>query len=670
MATKKNDTTFAAFEHSINERAKCTPNGFINLKVAFCAIVCDFEEVNAIFTDVKMPLRDFANVFFDAKSAEIISHDVSPSLDVKVLLNHFKDIEKDLITELDIFLAVMTTICRRPNSNAFSLLNENVCTPKHLLEQTELMLNNSSPKTTIVPANPANNIHIAEPIGLTSIINRIDTLKNSQIGLLIEINSPTPHGKTELINYLAQRYASQENNVFLSCNNQIDSTPKIKSSIINKTIIVDDIDQKKDVLHLVKKDVFKKGTTIICSTTKLLDTTRLEKCRPENHIIINLDIYTEEMVVEIIDNRVDFGIGRDVFDIASKSGFTNLGELLQIAVLSNTIKLKDPSLSTKERITSAIFNLYGVEEKSISNIVDVFKTLENKIKTQIFGQDFAIEKICNSIRTNLMGFKTNDARPNGIFALVGASGVGKTQTARIIAQDLGFNCLVLNMGEYHSSSHINKLIGAAAGYVGYDKGNGILYDAIQKNPKTIIILDEIEKADPKIADLFLSCFDSGAITTSSGLEVSFSESIFFLTSNSGITHGAAPIGINKSNTIDTTLFNLDDFKSDFRSEFTNRFTDIIEFSHLNKESLLSITNYSISKILKNASSKLGCQFSLSHHVATTILDKCDTKECSARPIERMVESTIGGAISKYIVDNGVLNNTISITVVDGEITVS
>lgn len=657
MKSTKPTNVLTAFNNKVYQRAKHSDCGYITLKHALATIVCDFDEANEIFKDFKMPLREFADTYLPKNSKDVITTDPVPSIDQSVITRSFVGMSDDMVTELHIFQSVITTICRRPNSEVYELLNKHVCEPEVLLENVSSMLDH---KPQALKLDAVEN-SVAKPIGLSSVIDRIDVLKNSNLGFFIEINAKSRCGKTALIDYLAQRYFKESSNVFHSVGIKSENLSNLKSDKSEKIIIIDDLDQKSDAFQRIKKHAFKKGTTIISSTTNNLDTTQLNKCYPENHIIISIDNYTENDSISIIDKCSD-GNGDVVFKIANGLGYTAIGEQIRISELAIELQKSKPAADFSTCVKDAITHIYENNQKDVFNLMASFGDLEEKVKKEIFGQDLAIDKICNSIKSSLLGFKTNEARPNGIFALVGASGVGKTQTARVIAKELGYECLVLNMGEYHSSSHINKLIGAAAGYVGFDKGNGILYDAIAKNKKTIIVLDEIEKADPKIADLFLSCFDSGTINTSSGIEVQFNETIFFLTSNAGVSVDSSPIGLTKRSNAKTTTFDIDEFKDHFRAEFVNRLTDIIEFANLEKEALLSITEFSIEKIVANASLKLGYDISVSPKVAQTILDRCNESEQGARPIERLVESIIGNKVANYIIANRSIAKPIKIDV--------
>ncbi|MGR5365795.1 AAA family ATPase [Photobacterium damselae] len=662
MKTTNNSNLLEAFNRKVYYRAQHSTGGYITLKHAFAAIVCDFNEVNKQIIGTPIALREFAERYIVEESNSIITTKPVPSVDQSVMNRYFLEVAPNRINELFIFQAVISTVCRRPNSDIYNLLTTHLIEPELLLENVSKLVESNIPRTL-----GAIEYSTEKPVGLDSVIERITLLKQSELGFLIEINSNSRSGKSMLLNYLTNHF-SGNSEVFQSIDSKSDNIKELKDISSKKVIIIDDLDEKKDALYKIKKHVFQKGTTVICSTSARDDILKLAKTSPENHICIDISNYSDSEMITIL-NKFSDGRGDEVFSVSSRYGLHLIGEKLLIAELALTFSQMRPSETFNNCIQLAIATIFEKDDYNSTNLINSLCDLKHKVKAEIFGQDAAVDKICNAIQSSVLGFKTNTARPNGIFALVGASGVGKTQTAREIAKSLGYECLVLNMGEYHSSSHINKLIGAAAGYVGYDKSNGILYDAIQKNSKTIIVLDEIEKADPKIADLFLSCFDSGSINTSSGIEVCFGETIFFLTSNAGISHTTSNIGLTKETNKSHFSFNLDDFKANFRAEFVNRFTDIIEFKQLDDTSLLAITNHSIRRVVTNAQERLNCKISIASDVSEEILKRCEISDYGARPIERLVESIIGSKITKHIIESKNPISSISVSVVNGAITV-
>lgn len=313
-----------------------------------------------------------------------------------------------------------------------------------------------------------------------------------------------------------------------------------------------------------------------------------------------------------------------------------------IEVLERCTTVHDRDLITSEVVQSAVASVKGIPLDILtSGLAEKLRNLQGNIKKSLFGQDEAVSKICEQIQLSSLGFKVKDKQPRCSFMMLGASGVGKTETTELIGKELGTGSLILNMGEFQESHTISKLLGAPPGYLGHDKGDGLLAEFVAKNPNGIIVFDEIEKATSKIFDLLLGVLDKGSLTTNTQKEVDFSGNIIFFTSNCGVdTAEGASFGIlgekSTKNTIDHDVF-----EQTFRPEFRNRLTAIIDYKTLDEEDVILVARKSINKIFDRVIKQYGINVSVSEEAIKFICTHYYCHEMGARPIERGVEKEIG-----------------------------
>ena len=265
----------------------------------------------------------------------------------------------------------------------------------------------------------------------------------------------------------------------------------------------------------------------------------------------------------------------------------------------------------------------------------MLKNLETSLKEEIFGQDEAIKELCSTIKLSYAGLKAENT-PKGVFLFTGSSGVGKTELCKVLANTLGLNLERFDMSEYAEKHTVSRLIGAPAGYVGYDEG-GLLSNAIRKNPFSVILFDEIEKAHPDLSNTFLQIFDNATLTDSSGLKVDFRNCIIVMTSN---------LGLKESNYMgflgdkeDKAQRAISEF---FAPEFINRIDKIIHFNDLDDEVLSKI----VQKELDNLSSRLKNIIIKADNKAKLYLaKKAYKKEFGVRLLKRIIASEISEKIS-------------------------
>lgn len=295
--------------------------------------------------------------------------------------------------------------------------------------------------------------------------------------------------------------------------------------------------------------------------------------------------------------------------------------------------------------------------------IERLKDMGNRLQAKVIGQDKAVEAVARSIRRNRAGFDDGN-RPIGSFLFVGPTGVGKTELAKQLALDLfGTKDAIirLDMSEYSDRTAVSKLIGTTAGYVGYDDNSNTLTERVRRNPYSIILLDEIEKADPQVITLLLQVLDDGRLTDGQGNTVNFKNTVIIATSNAGF-------GYESNWTEDDDKPELmDRLKPYFRPEFLNRFDAVIEFSHLDKEDLSKIVDLMLNEVNKTLSKK-GIVLSVSEAAKAYMTEEGYDEVMGARPLRRVVEQQIRDKVTDFHLDNldaknleaDVVNGTIQI----------
>ncbi|EOH3658549.1 AAA family ATPase [Campylobacter coli] len=264
--------------------------------------------------------------------------------------------------------------------------------------------------------------------------------------------------------------------------------------------------------------------------------------------------------------------------------------------------------------------------------------LSLNLKAKIFGQDEVIDKLVATLKQSFAGFK-NLNTPRGVFLFTGSSGVGKTELCKVLAEFLGLNLERFDMSEYAEKHSISKLIGSPAGYVGYEDG-GLLSNAVRKNPFSLILFDEIEKAHPDLSNTFLQIFDNAELTDNSGLKVDFKNTIIIMTSN---------LGLKESNELGFLSKNEEKsnraIKDFFAPEFINRIDKILHFNDLNDAILVKIIEKELDEISKNLNN---IKLSVDDKAKIYLAKKAYNKEFGVRLLKRIISEEIGEKISDEI----------------------
>ena len=268
----------------------------------------------------------------------------------------------------------------------------------------------------------------------------------------------------------------------------------------------------------------------------------------------------------------------------------------------------------------------------------MLKNLESALQKQIFGQDEVIKALCATLRQSYAGLKGVNS-PRGVFLFTGSSGVGKTELCKVLAQGLGLNLERFDMSEYAEHHSLQNLIGAPASYVGYQNG-GLLTNAIRKNPYSVVLFDEIEKAHADISKTFLQIFDSATLTDNMGIKVDFKNTIIVMTSNLGLKD-SAELGFLSKN--ESKINNA--IKDFFAPEFINRIDKILNFKDLSNEILEKIVQKELDEIAKNLKN---ISIEADKKVKAHLAQKGYKKEFGARFLKRVIAEEIGEKLSDEI----------------------
>ena len=278
--------------------------------------------------------------------------------------------------------------------------------------------------------------------------------------------------------------------------------------------------------------------------------------------------------------------------------------------------------------------------------IERLKDMGHRLQTKVIGQDKAVEAVARAIRRNRAGFDEGN-RPIGSFLFVGHTGVGKTELAKQLALDMfGTKDAIirLDMSEYSDRTAVSKLIGTTAGYVGYDDNSNTLTERVRRNPYSIILLDEIEKADPQVITLLLQVLDDGRLTDGQGNTVNFKNTVIIATSNAGFGYEA-----NLTEDADKPEL-MDRLKPFFRPEFLNRFNAVIEFSHLTKEDLSKIVDLMLAEVNQTLAKK-DIDLVVSQAAKDYITEEGYDEVMGVRPLRRVVEQEIRDKVTDFHLDH-------------------
>ncbi|WP_142427783.1 ATP-dependent protease ClpL [Enterococcus durans] len=336
------------------------------------------------------------------------------------------------------------------------------------------------------------------------------------------------------------------------------------------------------------------------------------------------------------------------------------------------IKQKIKETDQKEEITvtiddvaQSVERLTGIPVSDMgANDIERLKNLDKRLKSKVIGQDEAVEMVAKAIRRNRAGFSEGD-QPIGSFLFVGPTGVGKTELAKQLALDMFGNenaIIRLDMSEYADRTAVSKLIGTSAGYVGYEDNANTLTERVRRNPYSIVLLDEIEKADPQVLTLLLQVMDDGRLTDGQGNVINFKNTIIIATSNAGFGNEA----LSGDKQRDQSL--MDKLAPFFRPEFLNRFNGIVEFSHLTKQDLSQIVDLMLADVQKTLAKK-SIKLEVTKAAKDWLMEQGYDEAMGARPLRRVIEQQIRDKVTDFYLDHLDVKN-LKADLVDAEIVIS
>lgn len=326
---------------------------------------------------------------------------------------------------------------------------------------------------------------------------------------------------------------------------------------------------------------------------------------------------------------------------------------------------KEKITATIDDVAQSVERLTGIPVSDMgANDIERLKNLDKRLKSKVIGQDEAVEMVAKAIRRNRAGFSEGN-QPIGSFLFVGPTGVGKTELAKQLALDMFGNenaIIRLDMSEYADRTAVSKLIGTSAGYVGYEDNANTLTERVRRNPYSIVLLDEIEKAHPQVLTLLLQVMDDGRLTDGQGNVINFKNTIIIATSNAGFGNEA----LSGDKQRDQSL--MDKLAPFFRPEFLNRFNGIVEFSHLTKQDLSQIVDLMLADVQKTLAKK-SIKLEVTKAAKDWLMEQGYDEAMGARPLRRVIEQQIRDKVTDFYLDHLDVKN-LKADLVDDEIVIS
>ena len=355
------------------------------------------------------------------------------------------------------------------------------------------------------------------------------------------------------------------------------------------------------------------------------------------------DVHAVEREIEAEKDKQEKAVEAEDFE-AALNYKTRIAEL-EKRIENHTEDMK--VTATVNDVAESVERMTGIPVSQMgASDIERLKDMAHRLQDKVIGQDKAVEAVARAIRRNRAGFDEGN-RPIGSFLFVGPTGVGKTELAKQLALDMfGTKDAIirLDMSEYSDRTAVSKLIGTTAGYVGYDDNSNTLTERVRRNPYSIILLDEIEKADPQVITLLLQVLDDGRLTDGQGNTVNFKNTVIIATSNAGFGYEA-----NLTEDADKPEL-MDRLKPFFRPEFLNRFNAVIEFSHLTKEDLSKIVDLMLAEVNQTLAKK-DIDLVVSQAAKDYITEEGYDEVMGVRPLRRVVEQKIRDKVTDFHLDH-------------------
>jgi ATP-dependent Clp protease ATP-binding subunit ClpE len=387
----------------------------------------------------------------------------------------------------------------------------------------------------------------------------------------------------------------------------------------------------------------------------------------KNLTLDNIDLEQIDARLSQLEKEKQAALSKEDYETAAK--LRDEEEKLEAQRNSETHEVKVKAQVTVEDIQKIMEEMSGIPIGKLQlDEQEKLKNLEINLNKKVIGQQEAVKKITKAIRRSRAGLKRKE-RPIGAFMFVGPTGVGKTELTKSLAEEL-FGTkdayIRFDMSEYMEKHSVSKLIGSPPGYIGHDEA-GQLTEKVRRNPYSIILLDEMEKAHPDVLHLFLQVMEDGRLTDSQGRTVSFKDTVIIMTSNAGVTDKKITVGFEKLDSpVESTI--VENLANYFKPEFLNRFDNIIEFSQLKKEHLIEIIDIMLDELSGMLKEERECSLSVSDSAKEKLSALGYHPAYGARPLRRVIQEQIEDPITDLLLENEILQ-TIQVDVLEDKIEV-
>lgn len=409
------------------------------------------------------------------------------------------------------------------------------------------------------------------------------------------------------------------------------------------------------------------GVKIICSTdpsgySKVFES--LPSSENVSKVVLKeptADEITQLITREIDEQTIVFGMSYD--ESLPNTCVSITRDHFHGNLLANTFRVLNRATSiavssrgssiTKEHLEKAVCEIKGISRDDLDLTTNqIVMGLAERLKKNVYGQDESIDKISRIVRTSKMGFKENEARPNASIMMLGSTGTGKTETATQMAKELGVELIRLDMSEYQESHTVSKLLGAPAGYAGYNDGDGFLYDRLSKNPDAIVLFDEIEKAHPNIYRLLLGAMDHGIMTTSTNKKIVFKDTFLIFTSNIGVESSQnGNFGLASDGKSNEVSISLPAYKNFFSAEFRNRIDLLLTFNTLNEEVAIKVVDKVAKRVADALKRSQGMELILEKPASKLLVKNHFSLTDGARTISRGFQTDISNLVIDKLIEN-------------------
>ena len=602
------------------------------------------------------------------------------------MFNHIQGIKKDTADEIDFFIALLED----ETSYTHQLLQEFGISKIDIIEDISL---NDFVKENSGTKEKKESVLEDYTTELTSIADKFDNVigREKEVERVIQIlarrkkNNPilvgeAGVGKTAIVEGLAKKIANNEvpeilqgkkiysldiGSLVAGTKYRGEFEKRIKA-VLNELkkekepiLFIDEIHMivgagaagngSMDVANLLKPALARGEIRCIGATTYEEYKNHFEKDKALNRRFQKVDINEPSIedtikILKGLKNRYEEFHGVEYSDEAIESAAILANKYLREKFLPDSaidlidevgakFKINNEKRIEKKDIEKTIAKIANIpEENASNNEIAILKNLENNLKSKVFGQDEAIKELVKVIKRKKAGL-TRDDKPIGSFLFVGPTGVGKTEIAKQLASLLGINFLRFDMSEYQEKHSVAKLIGSPPGYVGYEKG-GMLTEAIRKNPHTVLLLDEIEKAHPDIVQILLQVMDNATLTDNDGRKADFRNVILIMTSNLGVGEGNN-LGFNQ----EFSEFKEEAIDRFFAPEFLNRLDAVVRFKPLSEENILLVVDKFIDE-LQNKLNEKNIKLNITKRAKKALAKKGYSPKLGARPIARTIEEEI------------------------------